>query len=154
MCAAWVSDLALRSSVHPAACRRTWQYAVNAVLYRLRGERQGAVLWADAAARVALRKRYVALYRLFLERKQLERASATARAAAVRARTPGPGLPASRGAVATPASPAVLLCGSCHGEHPWSGPSPDTCSPSPARRPPRQTSSCCHWSGDCRWMRF
>lgn len=129
MCAAWVSDLALRSSVHPAACRRTWQYAVNAVLFRLRGERQGAVLWADAAARVALRKRYVALYRLFLERKQLERASATARAAAVRAHTPGPGPACEQGCSGRPCQPCSAALRSRHGEHPWSCSSPDTCSP-------------------------
>lgn len=60
-----------------------WQYATNAVLSELRGERQGAVAWADGRTRVALRRHYVAVYRLFLERKHLEGASAAARAAAV-----------------------------------------------------------------------
>jgi hypothetical protein len=65
--------------------RNVWRFAVNAVLYELRGERQGAVRWMDGPTRVAARKQYVALYRQFLERKHLEGASATARAAAVRA---------------------------------------------------------------------
>ena len=49
-----------------------WQYAINAVLHDLRGERQGVVPWRDGAARVALRKQYIALYRCLLERKFLE----------------------------------------------------------------------------------
>jgi hypothetical protein len=51
---------------------RVWQFAVNAVLHELRGERQGVVPWRDGAALAALRKRYVAAYRLFLEQEVLE----------------------------------------------------------------------------------
>lgn len=42
--------------------RRVWRYAVNAVLYELRGERQGAVVWRDGAERVLLRKQVSASF--------------------------------------------------------------------------------------------
>ena len=39
-----------------SCCSKVWRFAVNAVLYELRGERQGAVRWMDGPSRVAARK--------------------------------------------------------------------------------------------------